>query len=424
MAADGTVLYVGKAKNLKNRIASYRQFKQLPHQKKTLVSVAETVVCHVYNSEIEALLAEAEFIKLYRPEYNILLKDDRTPLYIVVTQDPFPRVITTRRQNIIRERVKGETFGPFQSGYMAKEVLRTIRPAFRWCNEAGKPNRGKSQRACFYRHLHLCSGACTGEVDKKEYQKMIRRLKQFLRGETKVVQRQLKQQIEELAKEQKFEAAEDLRLELAAIERVTEPTYHLKPDIMPVLASVAGTEKAWKKLEKTLAAQFGFSSAWKLNRIECFDVSNFTGKYASVSMVVLTQGLPDPNHYRLFNIRSKQTPDDYHMLQEALTRRQYHPEWGLPEVVVIDGGRGQVNAVKEVWKLGIPVIGIAKDPDRLVIPQENGEFVFLPISELGDAGKLIQQARDEAHRFAKKQTKRRLLKRDLPVDLIRANKKR
>lgn len=407
------MLYVGKAKNLKNRIAQYRQRKQLSTQKQQLVQQAVNVLYTVYESELEALLAEAEFIRLYRPEFNILLKDDRSPLYIIITDEEFPRVLTVRRQELVKQRVSGEVFGPYQSAYMARQVLRTVRPAFRWCNLASSPGRSpEKKRACFYYHVFQCSGACVGAIDQEEYRKMIRRLKAFLRGNSKVVQKSLKKEIEHLSGMQQFEQAARLKQEYEAITTITQPTYHLAPDLA-LLAPQRYASSSLKKIQMTIAQYTDVPEDWQLRRIECYDVSNFQGKYASVSMVVFTNGVSDPKQYRLFNIQGKDTPDDFAMMAEALYRRQGHPEWGVPDLILIDGGKGQLSAVQEVWEWQTPVVGIAKDPDRLVIPHADLPADIVPVTEMGQGGKILQQLRDEAHRFAKRQVHRRLANRDI-----------
>lgn len=411
LGLDGSVLYVGKAKSLKNRIANYRQLKQLTSHKRQMVLEAVTLQHQVLGSELEALLVEAELIRLYQPRFNILLKDDKSPLYIVVTNEEFPRVLTVRRQQLLKGLFAGDVFGPYQSAYMARQVLRAIRPAFRWCNQAGRPGRLVG-RPCFYYHLGQCSGACVGEISVADYKQNLRRLKLFLRGQSAQVQRGLKHEINQLAQEQRFETAQRRKEELEAIQKLLQPTFHLGPDLALLSAAQKDWEPALRKLAVGIKKQIpGLPDDWTIKRIEGYDVSNLQGKYASVSMVVSSIGVADPNQYRLFNIRSKDTPDDFAMLAEALTRRQRHAEWGVPDLVIIDGGVGQVRAVQAVWKWQIPVVGLAKDPDRLVFVAPEGPPVIIPVGEFGSAKLILQSLRDEAHRFAKKQVNRRLNKR-------------
>lgn len=430
MDSAGSVLYVGKAKNLKNRIAQYRQLKALPPLKQELVQKAHTVVSIPVESELEALLLEAELIRSYQPPYNILLKDDKSPLYIVITKDEYPRVLAARRQELVKGRVRGDVFGPYQSAYMARQVLRMVRPAFRWCNQAGRPGRSKdSQRGCFYYHVQQCSGACVGAVGPEEYKAMIQRLGRFLRGQSKQVQRDLKQEITQLASEQRFEEAERLKQQWEMINALVSEKYLLQPDLGLTALSPERREREWRLVVRALREWLHLPADWQPRRIEGYDVSNLQGQHAAVSMVVSIDGVITPGQYRLFNIRTKNTPDDYGMMAEALTRRQQHPEWGLPDVVMIDGGIGQVRAVQKIWNWPVPVIGLAKRPDRIVIVPPANEFgIAAPprlerVESLGSGAKIVQQLRDEAHRFAKQQTHHRYRKNVLP-GLSASRKKR
>lgn len=430
----GSVLYVGKAKSLKSRIAQYRQLKALPPLKQELVQTAHTVICIPVESELEALLLEAELIRSYQPPYNILLKDDKSPLYIVITKDEFPRVLTARRQELAKGKVRGDVFGPYQSAYMARQVLRMVRPAFRWCNDAGRPGRRSdslsSKRGCFYFHVQQCSGACVGAVSKDEYRAMIHRLGRFLRGQSKQVQRELKQTIMELAAEQRFEEAERLKHQWEMITQLVSERYLLQPDLALTAQSPERRAREWRTVVRALREWLHKPSDWQPRRIEGFDVSNLQGKHAAVSMVVSIDGLISPGQYRLFNIRTKDTPDDYGMMAEALTRRQRHPEWGLPDIVLIDGGIGQVRAVQKIWNWPVPVIGLAKRPDRIVIVPPANEHGIAPtprlerVESLGSGARVVQQLRDEAHRFAKQQIHRRHRKTTLDDILPQARKKR
>ncbi len=410
LSHDGSVLYVGKAKDLKKRIAQYRQYARLAPDKQRLVEEAVSVTCEVRQSELEALFVEAELIRRYQPPFNILLKDDKSPLYVVITKDDFPRVITVRRRELDLGLVEGDVFGPFSSAYLIRNVLRSIRPIFRWCSLAGK--RSQTGRACFYYHLDQCSGACVGLISAEEYRQDMKRLKAFLRGQTGTILRALRQDIAESAQNQRFEEAEYLRRQHDAIEKVTDPNYRVSPDIaLPRLRTAFGVE-ATAQLAKVLREHLDLPEAWQPIRIEGYDVSNFQGKLAVVSLVCFVDGLQESAGYRTFHIRKKDTPDDYGMLRQVLTRRQNHADWGVPDLLLIDGGKGQLNAVREVWSWTTPVVSLAKDPDRLVIWTQEG-FVLIPLSELGQAGLLLAQIRDEAHRFAKKGVKKRLHKRDI-----------
>lgn len=452
MSSTGQVLYVGKAKNLKKRIAQYRQLKGLTNFKQRLVVEATKVKYESLESELIALFVEAELIRKYQPHYNIQLRDDKSPIYLVITNEVFPRLLTARRSDLTKPMFKSGThFGPFQSAYMLKQVLRTIRSSFGWCNIAGKVYSSEEDwaeklkkgetRPCFYAHLGVCSGACSGRVTPREYANMIRRLKMFLRGQTKSVQRDLKKQIKEAAQDQDFELAQSLKEQWQSIESLLSAQRKLTPDIaLPRIQSIFG-QQAVTLLSKVVGEHFNLpvesnslvesdnvladsgqanfqngqtisSQLWSARRIEGYDVSNVSGKYAAVSMVVFIDGQPAKQHYRVFYIRQKDTPDDYFMLQEALERRQKHPEWGEPDLVLIDGGRGQLSKVRAVWQWDNPVVSIGKQPDRLFLPKlDDKEALQIPVDRLATAGQLLQQVRDESHRFAKKHLHKRLEKR-------------
>ncbi len=412
------MLYVGKAKDLAKRIAQYRQGREISPHKQLLVREAVKVKYQLLASELEALLVEAELVHRYQPRFNILLKDDKSPIYVVITREDWPRVLTARQREIAKGKFKGDIYGPFSSAYTLHKVLRTIRPIFRWCNRVrprpgSDPGLGLTPRPCFYYHLNLCSGACLGLITAAQYRADIVRLRQFLRGRVGLVLRQLKKEITAKANVQKFEEAAGLREQYQAIQQITDPAYRWEPDVaLPRLRSEFGLQGV-RLLREMIAQDLELGESWQPRRIECYDVSNLQGKLATVSLVTFIDGVADPSEYRIFHVRNLDTPDDYAMLRQVLRRRQNHPEWGIPDLVLIDGGRGQLNAVQTVWRWPRPVVGIAKRPDRLVIRQTDGHFIFHPVDQLSLAGELLQQLRDEAHRFAKKHVHRRLAKRDL-----------
>lgn len=419
LSADGSVLYVGKAKDLKKRIAQYRQFSRLSPDKQQLVSTAASVQCEVRASELEALFVEAELVHRYQPKFNILLKDDKSPIYVVITRQKYPQVLMARRREIEKGAVEGDVFGPFPSAYLIKHVLRSLRPIFQWCSVAGRREKAGGLervlgRPCFFFHLEQCSGACVGQTDSGAYRADITRLKAFLRGKTTSIQRQLQLEIRELSQQQRFEEAQRLSEQWAAIAKVTSPEYKMDPDIaLPRLRTAFGQE-AMKRLAAAVREHIQVPEDWRPERIEGFDVSNFQGKMAAVSMVVFEDGVIATDQYRTFHIKNTDTPNDYGMLRQVLSRRQNHPEWRRPDLILIDGGRGQLNAVKDVWQWPAPVVSLVKHPDRLVLSTPEG-FVFIPADDLGPAGQLLQNVRDESHRFAKKTAHKRLAKRDFSV---------
>lgn len=403
---------MGKAKSLKNRVTSYTRLTQLRGKTRSLVLQATRLKHQVLDSELEALFIEAELIRTHQPPYNILLKDDKTPLYIVITHETFPRVLTTRRKEIDRGIVKGTVLGPFSSAYKAKEVLQIARKIFPWCNQAGNAQTLSSTttapKPCFYYHLELCPGACLGKITPEEYAGNIEHLLLFLRGKKRAVLKEMTHSMKAAVHEEAFEKAAVLRDQIQTIEEVTNKKYALKPDVVLPVLKESAIEEGLIHLRRILTTYFNLPKTYPLTRIEGYDVSNTSGTNAAVAMVVSTDGKADPSEYKVFNIRTLDTPNDYAMMKEALTRRQNHPEWGSPDLVVIDGGKGQLRAVLNVWQWATPVISIAKDPDRLVIPLKNVEtgaysYELITLAPDHPALHIIQALRDEAHRFSKKQ---------------------
>lgn len=406
------VLYVGKAKNIKNRIANYRQTNQLVSRIKQMVFQARELKFQVLESELEALLIEAELIRTHQPPYNVLLKDDKTPLYILITDEKFSRVLTVRKREVQKKIAKGTLLGPFPNSAKIKEVLRLARQIFPWCSDPQGP------KPCFYYHLQLCQGACIGKISPEEYQINIQNLITFLRGKKKDVLRKLELEMKEKAIKEEYEKAGQLRDSISIVKAVTQSHYQLQPNTVLPALKINAAEESIIQLRQLISTYLDLPKNYPLSRIEGYDVSNIQGTNATVAMVVFTNGQADKAEYRLFNIKTVHQPNDYAMLQEALQRRQNHPEWGEPDLILIDGGKGQLRAVKSVWQWATPVISLAKKPDRIIIPSRSlqlsdptkkTDFFGIPkyhelqLSEQHYALRLLQQVRDEAHRFSKQQ---------------------
>jgi len=369
----------------------------------------------VLESELEALLIEAELIRTHQPFFNILLKDDKSPLYIHITDDLFPKILTVRKKEIEKHKPKGTILGPFPSAYKVKEVLKIARYIFPWCNQAGNKSvdlpTTQKPKACFYFHLGLCPGACVGEISPAEYLIGIMQLTLFLKGKKKEVLRNLEKAMQTSAAEKKYESAAQIRDSIGAIRDVTKPQYQLKPDTVLPQLKMDRRAEALIHLSSYLSTYLSLPKSLHFDRIEGYDVSNTQGTNASVAMVTFIDGQPAPQEYRLFNIRTIEGPNDYGMMKEALERRQNNPDWGQPDLLVIDGGKGQLRAALSVWHWACPVISIAKDPDRLVFAHpettKSGKvsytYTLLKLNETEPVLQLIQHIRDEAHRFSKKQ---------------------
>jgi excinuclease ABC subunit C len=335
-----------------------------------------------------------------------------------------------RKRDLEKKRIQGRTFGPYPSAYRVTELLKLVRPIFPWCNAT----RGNKMRRCFENHLGLCPGVCTGKITAQAYQQTIEQLALFLRGQTRGVTTKIKTQLLTASQALEFEDAAVFRDQLTLIKEITSETYKLRHDLFLPNLNVDRAENALLILKQILSESQNLPREYQLERIEGYDVSNISGQQAVVSMVVFTQGQANKQEYRSFNIKTLNSPNDFAMLAEALSRRVKHaPDWGTPSLLLIDGGKGQVRAVLEVlrdtiWQT-LPIIGLAKDPDRIVIPTQiarqnagvrlkiDWQIKRLPEDNL--ALQLLQQVRDEAHRFGKS---RHLIRRE--KDFFAQNKKK
>lgn len=392
MNKKGKVLYVGKAKNLKLRLKSYRQVPDQAVKTKKMLDESESVKYKATDSEIEALLIEAELIKLYQPRFNILLKDDKSPLYIAFTKEEYPRVIATRKN-----KLPATYFGPYPSAYQTKRLLSWLRHLFPFCNTTQTQKRQK--KACFYYHIKLCPGACIGEISPKDYQKNLDKIKLLLKGKKFKLISQLKKEIKILSEKQKYEQAAQLRDRLIIFDNLRQQK-SVELDLPFLEQDIA--EEQTKHLRRLLKPVMALPSDYPLTRIEAYDVSNISGKQATGSMVVFVNGKPQKDQYRLFKIKTVKKPNDPAMIKEIIKRRVKRKDWQTPNLIVIDGGITQLKAALSVISWRVPIIGIAKHPDKLVAFNHNTkETVRFRLPQKNPATKLIQHLRDESHRFAK-----------------------
>lgn len=384
---NNKTLYVGKAKNLKNRITSYKHISGKSLKTKEMLKKAKTIKHQTTESELEALILEAELIKTYQPYYNSQLKDDKSPLYINITKDKYPKV---------RVKRSGQ-FGPYPSGYKAKQVLKFLRRIFPFCN-ASNSDQAKN-KACFYSHLNLCPGACTNKISPEEYQENIKNIKLFLKNKKRSILKNLYKEIKVLSEKKDFEKALKLRNQLLVLESLSQSP--LNPDLdLPLLEDDIQNQKLLNLL-RILRKHLSLPSRYPLNHIEAYDISNLEGKHATASMVVFKDAKPSKSDYRIFKIKSLKTPNDPQMLHEALLRRSKHLEWGIPNLIVIDGGTTQLKASIKAIPWNIPIVSIAKNPDRLILNPSTTNFTKVTLNPKNSATKLLQHLRDESHRFAK-----------------------
>ena len=497
--ANGKIIYVGKARVLKNRVRQYFQANK-NHSAKVKAMVAkisdfETIITA---SEVEALILECNLIKKHRPRYNISLKDDKSYPYLRLTAEDFPRIILTRR--IIQDGSR--YFGPYTGGLAVKETLALIKKIFplRTCKTFAK-------RPCLEFHIKRCLAPCANKVSREDYMRLVNAAEKFLEGRTAQVERELSAQMNAAAEALDFENAARLRDILFAIKKVTEKQkivtdtgdvdaiglaqlngdtcaqiffvregkvtgrenfllsgtdneapaqiviefikqYYsratisaaeillpvdLPDDDVKILSEWLGAklitpkrgvkrslvEMAIQNAEKFLSEESArkllkdaqtlgaveelknFLNLPKLpRRMECFDISHIQGAETVASMVVFVDGLPDKKGYRRFKIRSTEgKPDDFLSMREV-TARRYAATDNLPDLIVIDGGQGQLSSALEIIRGAghtVPVVGLAKQFELIFV---EGSPIPVELPRDSQALKLMQRIRDEAHRFA------------------------
>ena len=361
--------YVGKAANIKERVK----------QHKDLLGLAKEIGYIKTNSEIEALILEAKLIKKIQPKYNVLWRDDKNYFYVAITKESFPRVFITHQLKIKNCKLKIDFIGPFIEGTSLKRALTYLRRTFPYYTSKSHP-----KGSCLWCHLKLCPGP---DPVKSEYQKNIKSLIFVLKGNSRKVLNDLKRRMKKSSLLREYEKAAKIRDKITSLERV------INPQQIP-------------------------------GRAEAYDVSNIQGEEAAGSMVTFINGRPAKNFYRKFKIKIAGKPNDVAMIKEILSRRLRHAEWPYPDLILIDGGKAQLNAAlrainlaKPSYRLGlakfgnIRIMSIAKKKNELFIEGRKKPVLLKTLPR--EMFNLILQLRDEAHRFAisyhRKLRKKRLL---------------
>lgn len=394
------VLYIGKAVNVKARLASHLQNARLDPKEAAIVAEADRIKVIPTESEFKALLLEAQLIKKEKPKFNKVWRDDKSYLYIRLTQEEYPKVLMARARDIPKVP-KDLFFGPFPSTRIVFDLIREIRKVIPFCTR-----KQVSGGACFHAKIGLCD-PCPNEISKikdqkeklrlkKQYRGNIRQVTRIFKGQTEPVLKDLTQRIQALSEQEQFEGALILRNRMLRFERLITQTLGIKED----LPKADDPERALESLKQFI--QRFFPGPVHLWRIEAYDVSNLTGQEATAAMVVLTKGQVDKSQYRKFKIKTVGILGDTPMLAEVVRRRFDNP-WPKPNLIIVDGGKPQVRTIIKTLgelKLRIPVIGIAKTPDRLVVGTKNLPTIKLPATDPGF--NLLRLIRDESHRFSRR----------------------
>jgi excinuclease ABC subunit C len=392
----GRIIYVGKAKSLKKRVSSYFQpgrTRQLRHQPKirTLIEMIADFETIEVKSEPEALLLEGKLIKQWRPKYNTDFTDDKRFLLVRINlEDEMPRFTLTR----FRKEDRSRYFGPFAHSGLLRRTLATMRKQFGVLLGDAYPVKQPDGRYRLYEDVRAELYGWPNEVSVEDYRARVEQACDFLDGKSREWLEELRTEMKERAAKQEFEKAAELRDVVQALERTLSRTRKFTRD----LTRLRPNEEALRLLGEALNLR------GPPVHMECFDISHISGTFVVASMVHFTDGVPDKAHYRRFSIKSFIGNDDFRAMEEVVARRYrrlLEEQKPFPDLVVIDGGRGQIAAALKAFlaleAMPPPMIGLAKKHETIIFPDERAPL-NLPLSHPGL--NILQRLRDEAHRFA------------------------
>lgn len=385
----GKIIYVGKAKNLKRRVSSYFNHKDfaIPRLRKLVATVCDITTIRTA-SDAEAYIVESRLIKAYQPFFNVELKMGTRYPWAVVTDEPFPRLVVTRRRDI-----KGRYFGPFISAGALKDVLHIIEKAFPLRSCKYDLTRTKLSRPCLDYGIGKCDAPCVGLCTAREYGERVDDVILLLSGQTADLIARLRARMEECASRLEFEAAGVARDAIRSLWRMTrsQVTGTLSDDL---------DEDSWTAM-KALQELVGLPTVpW---RIDGFDISHHAGCETYGVSVVFEQGYPNPSLYRRFKIRTVDWIDDFRSIEETVTRKYrmaLRAEAPLPQLAMIDGGPQQLAFARKALaelELNLPTVALAEE-EELIYTAPDAAPIRLPRND--PALRLLQRVRDEAHRFA------------------------
>jgi excinuclease ABC subunit C len=412
------LLYIGKAINIKNRVKNH--FLQPSYRDKFFIEKINKIGFMKTYSEIEALILEANLIKKHQPKFNVVWRDDKNYFFVAIVQnkEKIPYVFITHQPT---ETKNAQYIGPFVEGASLKKTIRFLRKVFPYYT-----NKTHSKLKCTWCHLDLCPGP---DPDLKNYKNNIKKLVLVLKGKSRAVLKSLKREMQTLSKASRFEEAGKARDKIYALQNIMSHTSVINresnySDLSENFTAVKFSDKKLKQPPATffpspggseiLAGILGIKS---ISRIECYDISNIQGNFATGSIAVFINGNPDKSKYRKFKIKIDGKPNDIAMLKEVLQRRFAHKEWEYPQVILIDGGKAQLNiAIKTKNQRpktkDIKAISIAKRNKELFVEGRKKPILLKTLPR--EVYNLILHLDDEAHRFAiafhKKIRKKNLLK--------------
>ncbi len=385
---DGTVLYIGKAKDLKKRVSSYFS-KQSTDWKIDMLLQEATGLEHILTkTDTEALLLEADLVKRYQPKFNVLLKSGQPFLYLLITNDPLPKLEIVRTK-----KAKGTYYGPFIHKQQARAVHRYLIDTFQLvqCNK-------KIENGCLDYHLGRCAGTCLKNFNTADYLFRIDLMRQALDGKPKAFLDEIQKKIKEYSAQMAFEKAKNLKNYADSIDLIFNtiklkfsPARYNKDILIATLPHQI--DELYKAAGQELQSVLQLPTIPR--SIDCFDISHFQSQYIVGSCVRFYDGMPDKNNFRRFKIKTLIEQNDYESLREIVARRYKNPD-ELPDLVVIDGGKGQRNMVLPLLQQ-TPCVSLAKREERLFSDTHPEGYVLDIHTPLG---KLLISLRDYAHHFA------------------------
>lgn len=377
---SGEVIYVGKAAVLKNRVRQYFHQNIVDPKTVALVEEISDIDFIVTDSEMDALFLESEMIKRYRPKWNILLKDDKAVVFVRIDlKSQIPTVTTTRTP-----LDDGATYiGPFYGKTAIIKSLKILRKVFPFYDKPYRPEKD------LYTDLGLTPGIEVGLGSQDQYKKDLKKLISYLKGNRKLLLKELEKQMKLASVNQDFESAAKFRNQLFGLKELSRKIIFSDQEHLDL-----SKDNALRQIQQLLNLKN------PPRRIEGYDISHHAGENAVASMVVFQNGVSTRQEYRKFKIKHSKN-NDFQNLQEVLTRRLRHDNWPMPDLVLIDGGKPQLEAVAKILtSFNLPYIGLAEEFDHVVLPLPDGDFRTLELSSNSDLLMLLQRIRDEAHRFA------------------------
>lgn len=360
-----------------------------------MVKKAKTLSLIQVGSDLEAILLESKLINFHQPLYNVISKDDKSPYFIHLSQEPYPKPIINHQRD-------KSLAGPFLNSQIPKTILKSFRPIAPYCTGAKN-----LKTACFHSYLNLCRPCPKSKIplskkNQRLYRQNISRLKLLLSGKFTSLRRQLERKMKAYSALQHYEEAALIRNQLSALEQlqnrpILPPDYLADPNLQ--------IDRQLNRQSLLIQALNPYLPNLKSHpnfRLECYDIANIQGRYATAAMTVSLNGFINSANFRHFRIKTITGINDPAMLAETLSRRLNHSSWLLPDLIVLDGGEPQLSAVKGLaTSADIPIISLAKKAETIIIPSA-GSYLHLNLPADHPGLQLLQHLRDEAHRFSRR----------------------